>query len=682
MPEEKKFQPYIPADRIIPEFTLRAVIMGCIFGILFGAANVYLALKAGLTVSASIPIAVLAISIGKNFFRTSILENNIIQTTGSAGESIASGVVFTLPAFLFLSPDAHGEVYFNYWTIFTLAVIGGLLGILMMIPIRRSLIVKEHETLPYPEGTACAQVLIAGDKGGDFSKTAYLGFGVAFLYATLQHIFHVIAEVPGYLVSQANKFMPSARIDAEITPEYLGVGYIIGPRISGQLVAGGVLAWLVLIPLLAFLIPAETIAHQLMNLGLLKSLDVAGGPGNWDPSTHLFADTAEAVYRAYIRQIGAGAVAAGGFITLFKTFPTIIASFREGLASIKDRGQAVVRSRTENDLSLKVTLVGCLGLVLIIAFLPYLPSGGIITSILTGLLVILFGFFFVTVSSRIVGIIGSSNSPVSGMTIATIMGTALVFIAFGLSGKFYEPLVLVVGGLICIAAANAGNTSQDLKTGFLIGATPRAQQLALFIGAIVSTFVIGFVVQLLDTPSDEQVRNGIHHAIGSTYTAPQGTLMATLIRGLMSHNLDWQFVLVGAFLAITVELMGVNALSFAVGAYLPLSTTLPIFAGGALKAGVDHASKYDTDKKEEGELGKGNLFATGLVAGGAIMGVVVAVCSATIDEQMKKLSAGEWLSERLGPGAYSLMGVGFFLLMAYLLFRIARQKEKPAQGAE
>src|ERR1051325_93593 len=457
--EKKEFKPYVSDSTLMREFSLRAVIMGCIFGILFGAANVYLALKAGLTVSASIPISVLAISLGKRFFKTTILENNIIQTTGSAGESIASGVVFTLPAFLFLSKDAHGEVFFNYWCILTLAIIGGLLGILMMIPIRRSLIVKEHETLPYPEGTACAQVLIAGDKGGDFAKTAYLGLGVAFVYALLQRVFHVIAEVPGYLVNQANKFLPSARIDGEITPEYLGIGYIIGPRIAGQLVAGGVLAWLALIPLLAFLLPGDMIAHQQIKLGLLDAIDKAGGAGDWNPATHTFADTAEAVYRAYIRQIGAGAVAAGGFITLFKTLPTIISSFREGISSMKNREETQQRKRTEHDLSLRVTLIGCAILVLVIALLPIIPGNGIASKFLIGILVILFGFFFVTVASRIVGIIGSSNSPVSGMTIATIMGTALVFIAFGMNGKVYEPLVLVVGGLICIAAANAGNTS-------------------------------------------------------------------------------------------------------------------------------------------------------------------------------------------------------------------------------
>jgi OPT family oligopeptide transporter len=688
MAEEKEFKPYIADGTILPEFTLRAVVLGCIFGVIFGAANVYLALKAGLTVSASIPIAVLAISLGRKFMKTSILENNIIQTTGSAGESIASGVVFTLPAFLFLSADAHGEVYFNYWTILSLAVIGGLLGTLMMIPLRRSLIVKEHGKLPYPEGTACAQVLIAGDKGGDFAKTAYLGLAAATVYAFLQRVFHVIADTPSYLIKQTNKFMPSARIDLENTPEYLGVGYIIGPKISGQLVAGGVLAWLGLIPLLAFLLPADTIALQQVKLGFLQSLqDASGGYGGWDPIHHIFADPAEAVYRAYIRQIGAGCVAAGGFITLFKTLPTIITSFREGLSSMKNREVASSRKRTERDLSLKVTLIGCAVLVIIIALLPNLPTSGVLGKLLIGVLVIIFGFFFVTVSSRIVGIIGSSNSPVSGMTIATIMGTSLVFIAFGLTGKAFEPLVLVVGSLICIAAANAGNTSQDLKTGYLIGATPRSQQLALFIGAIVSTFVVGFVVKILDTPTPDQLAHGIHHAIGTTFNAPQGTLMATLIKGLLSFNLDWQFVMVGVFLAITVELMGVNSLSFAVGAYLPLSTTLPIFAGGCIKGAVDWRAKRKNEEPEEGELGRGSLFATGLVAGGALMGVIVAILVVIADNMkmansksfMDKMSLQEVIvgtdpQHGIGMGMYSLFGVLFFAGLAYMLYRVASKK--------
>ncbi|MEK7730088.1 MAG: OPT/YSL family transporter, partial [candidate division KSB1 bacterium] len=587
----EKFKPFIPDDKIIPEFTVKSIVMGAFFGIIFGAATVYLALKAGLTVSASIPIAVLAISLGRKFLKTTILENNIIQTAGSAGESIAAGVVFTLPAFLFMSLNESGvsvgSNFFNYWTIFTLAALGGVLGTLMMIPLRRSLIVKEHGVLPYPEGTACASVLIAGEKGGDFAKTAYQGLGFAIVYALLQKVFHVIAETPAWITRQTNKYFPSATLNAEITPEYLGVGYIIGPKIAGVLVAGGILGWLGLIPLLASLVPADVIATQLVKLGYLKDLATAGGPGNWDPATHTFANTASAIYRAYIRQIGAGAVAAGGFITLFKTIPTIISSFKGSLASMKERGESGV-ARTERDLSFKTVIFGSLALVALMAVLPQIPGDSILNKLLIGALVVVFGFFFVTVSSRIVGIIGSSSNPISGMTIATLMGTALILIAVSWTGIMYEPMALVVGSMICIAAANGGATSQDLKTGYIVGATPKYQQLSLFIGAIVSSIAIGATIILLDKPNPDMVAQGIVHAIGSDkFPAPQGTLMATLIKGLLSFNLDWQFVLVGVFLSITMELCSVKSLSFAVGAYLPLSTTLPIFIGGAIKGIVD-----------------------------------------------------------------------------------------------
>lgn len=670
---KKEFQPYLPDSSNKAEFTVKAILLGCVFGVLFGAATVYLALKAGLTVSASIPIAVIAISLGQKFFRTTILENNIIQTTGSASESIAAGVVFTLPAFLFLSPDSNGEVYFNYWTILTLAIFGGILGTLMMIPLRRSLIVKEHDTLPYPEGTACASVLIAGDKGGDFAKTAYLGLGVAFVYAILQRIVHVIAETPAYVSAQTNKFFPSATVNGEITPEYLGVGYIIGPRIAGVLVAGGVLAWLGLIPLIATLVPAAEIAEQLMKLGYLTDISLPGKYG-WDPATQTFTDMTQAIYRAYIRQIGAGAVAAGGFITLIKTFPTIVSSFKESFASMKDKKTEASVARTQRDLSFKTVIIGSLALVLIMMFLPQIPGDSILGKLLLGILVIVFGFFFVTVSSRIVGIIGSSSNPISGMTIATLMGTSLVFIGAGWTGSFYEPMAIVVGGMICIAAANAGATSQDLKTGYIIGATPKYQQLSLFAGAIVSSIIIGITIKLLDTPTSDMVAKGITHAIGEKYPAPQGTLMATLIRGLLSFNLDWQFVLVGVFLAITMELCGVKSLSFAVGAYLPLSTTLPIFAGGALKGVVDMIAKRKGEKGEDAELGKGSLFATGLVAGGALMGVIVAILTVFWEDMMNSLNFEHALVGKMGQGGFELLGVVFFCAMGFILYRIARSK--------
>lgn len=674
---EKEFKPYVPAGSNIAEFTVKSILLGALFGVIFGAATVYLALKAGLTVSASIPVAVLAISIGRKFFKTTILENNIIQTTGSAGESIAAGVVFTLPGFLFLSAGSQGESFFSYWPIFFLAALGGILGTLMMVPLRKSLIVDEHENLPYPEGTACASVLIAGEKGGDFAKTAYQGLAFAFAYAILQKVFHVIAETPAWVTKQSNKFFPSATVNGEITPEYMGVGYIIGPKIAGVLVAGGVLAWLGLIPLLASLVPAETTALQLVKLGYLKDLLTPGGPGGWDPTTKTFADTASAIYRAYVRQIGAGAVAAGGFITLIKTIPTIISSFKSSFGSMNKRnGNVQEVKRTDKDLSIKTVIWGSLALVILMAVLPQIPGDSLINKLLIGVLVVVFGFFFVTVSSRIVGLIGSSSNPISGMTIATLMGTCLVFISVGWTGHLFEPMALVVGSMICIAAANAGATSQDLKTGYIVGATPKYQQLALFVGAIVSAVVIGLTLSILDRPTPEMLAQGIQHAIGTDlYPAPQGTLMATLIKGLLSFNLDWQFVLVGVFLSITMELCGVKSLSFAVGAYLPLSTTLPIFAGGAIKGLVDMKTKNKT--AEDDELGKGSLFATGLVAGGALMGVIYAFLMAfpSTSVPVSKLNVEGNLEHLLGADGFQLLGFGFFVLMGLVLYRIAKKTD-------
>ncbi len=678
----KKFQPFVPAETEMKEFTFKALLMGSIFGVLFGASTVYLALKAGLTVSASIPFAVLAITLGRRLFKTTILENNIIHTTGSASESIAAGVVFTLPGFLFLSTAEAGN-YFNYAVIFILAIFGGMLGTLLMIPLRRSLIVKEHETLPYPEGTACASVLKAGEKGGDFAKAAFQGLGFAFVYAIGQKLFRFIAETPLFDTVKSktlNSIFPSAQISADITPEYMGVGYIIGPKIAGVLVAGSVLSWLVMHPLLASLVSPVTIAQQQVKLGFLQNIATPGGAGGWNPVTQTFADPATAIYRAYVRLIGAGAVAMGGLITLIKTIPTIVASFKESIGSVKEAGKDS-RIRTERDLSIKVVGFGSLGLVVLIGCLPIIPGDSFFSRLLIGLLILLFGAFFVTVASRIVGIIGSSNSPVSGMTIATVMGTCLTFLAVGWGGKIYEPMALVVGGMVCVAASNAGGTSQDLKTGYLVGATPRYQQLALFIGVIVSTIAVGFTIKILDTPSPDLVAHGVKHAIGTTFAAPQATLMATLIKGILSRNLDWNFVLVGAALALVVELCGVRSLSFAIGVYLPISTTLPIFVGGAIRGLVDKVKKRRGESfSEVGEdLEKGNLFATGLVAGGALMGVIFAFLRipAAVVAFLSRLSLEKVLTLGLGQTGYYILGVACFAIMGYALYRAGVSRQQP-----
>lgn len=677
---QKSFKPFVSPETNMKELTVKSILVGSLFGVIFGAATVYLALKAGLTVSASIPIAVIAITLGRKFLKTTILENNIIQTTGSAGESIAAGVAFTLPGFLFLSSPSSAE-YFNYLTILILAIVGGLLGTLLMVPLRKALIVNEHDNLPYPEGTACGDVLKAGERGGDFAKTAFWGLGVAFVYAILQKVMHVIAETPFYATKQINKFFPSAKVSGEITPEYLGVGYIIGPKIAGVLVAGSVLSWMVFIPLLSTLVPPDVIAIQLVKLGYLSDIANAGGKGGWDPVTHTFNDYSAAIYYAYVRQVGAGTVAAGGIITLVKTIPTIVKSVKGSMASLRGGSSAAESSvsRTDKDLSLKVVGLGSLALIAIISVIPSLPGDGFMQKILIGILVVLFGALFVTVSSRIVGLIGSSNNPISGMTIATVMGTSLIFLSLGWSGQAYEPLVLVVGGMICIAAANAGATSQDLKSGYIVGATPRNQQIALFVGAIVSSIVIGITVKFLDKPTTEMIQQGVQHAIGTEkYPAPQATLMATLIKGILSQNLDWQYVIVGMFLAVVMELCGIKSLSFAIGVYLPLATTLPIFIGGAVRGLVEGRQKKEKKEMsaEEEELSKGSLFATGLVAGGAVAGVVIAFITGTSggEQFLRNISMEHGLVELLSENGYFLLGTLFFALMGLILYRVAMKK--------
>ncbi|MEK7749166.1 MAG: oligopeptide transporter, OPT family, partial [Bacteroidota bacterium] len=627
----KQFQPYIPDSQIVPEFTVKAIILGAMFGLIFGASTVYLALRAGLTVSASIPIAVLAIAVFKRFGKSTILENNIVQTIGSAGESVAAGVAFTFPALIFLT---GGEAFFNYFNVFTLALVGGTLGVLFMVPLRRSLIVKEHGTLPYPEGTACADVLIAGEKGGSMARRVFAGLGIAMLYKSLMSILGLWKDVPGYVASRTSSY-PNASISAEITPEYLGVGYIIGPRISGVLVAGGILSYLVLIPLISFVGDAL--------------------PTIVKPAGKLISEMSPSDIRSgFIRYIGAGAVAAGGLITLIRTLPTIVSAFRDSFKSLKDLKAGVQLSRTERDIPITYVIIGSIALVFIVAILPQLP-GTFPGTLLMGLLVVVFGFFFVTVSSRIVGIIGSSNNPISGMTIATLMATCLIFVSLGWTGEMYQSLALAVGGIVCIAAANAGATSQDLKTGYIVGATPVYQQIGLVIGVVVSTFVIGWTLKAIDGSMSFQ---GVAHAIGTEkYAAPQATLMATIIKGLLAQDLPWGLVFIGMLIAVVVELCGVRSLSFAVGVYLPLSTTFPIFIGGMLKSFVDRSKSV----KEESEVSSGMLYSTGLVAGGSLTGVAIALLSgipitAMRDGQQKEISLMQYVGDAVGVHGWEHFG--------------------------
>ena len=579
--------------------------------------------------SASIPVAVLSISVLKKLGGSTILENNIVQTIGSAGESIASGVVFTLPGFLFLAADSRthqsiGAPYFSYPVIFTLAVLGGILGVLMMIPLRRALIVKEHANLPYPEGTACAQVLIAGERGGAMACHRLQGAG---LRARPTRCFNKSSRSsprsPSTSPRSTSRIFPAASVSASVTPEYLGVGYIIGPRIAGVLVAGGVLASLGLIPLLASLVPPQVVAIQLNKLGYLADLTRAGRFG-WNPTTHTFVNLNDAIYFAYVRQIGAGAVAAGGFMTLIRTIPTIVSSFKSSMAALKAGRGGVIARRTEDDLPLSVTIGGSIALVLIMAFLPFIP-GTVLGRLVLGVLIIVFGFFFVTVSSRIVGIIGTSSSPVSGMTIATLMATCLLFIGFGWTSDPYQPMALCVGGIVCVAAANAGATSQDLKTGFLVGATPKYQQIGIdHRGG-------GRLADHRDhRHRARQADAGRGHRGGDPPDRQQPLPRAA---GHADGHPDPRTALLQPRLAVRPggglprgdrPALRRLPLSFAVGAYLPLSTTLPIFCGGAVKAVVDRTTGK---KSSEEDIDSGSLFATGLVAGGTLLGVAVALLS-------------------------------------------------------
>ncbi|MGH9668865.1 MAG: OPT family oligopeptide transporter [Terriglobales bacterium] len=738
-----EFRPYMEARSVLPEFTLRAVIFGALFGILFGAVTVYVGLRAGLTVSASIPIAVLSISILRAFGKATILENNIVQTAGSAGESVAGGVIFTLPALIFLGFPLE------YSRIFLLALIGGWLGVFFMIPLRRQLIVKEHGNLLYPEGTACGDVLIAGDRGGSFASRVFFGLGLGSLYTLFQNenMFAAWPSTPAYnfgfladaktgkAISQG--WFSGASVRANTTAEYLGVGYIIGPRIAGVIFAGGVFAWLVVMPAIKFF--GGNLAAPLY------------------PGPKLIADMApDELWRYYIRPMGAGAVAAAGLITLLKTVPTIIAALRAGASDLaKGAAAAMSRRRTDDDLSMKWVLAGA-GLVVVMmwAMLTFKPVPGADTTwyanLAAAVFVVIFGFLFVTVSSRITGLIGTSSNPISGMAIATLMATCAAFLVLGWTAAAFGALAITIGGVVCIASANAGNTSQDLKTGYLVGATPRKQQLALLVGVMVSVFAIGLTlmgmnkgletyrpfapqkfdinnlpkgidVQKVELPASIRVTDEkgkevatvpgaqfqVLNAIGSREladgkylynpqtgqvevqwiqgigseraAAPQARLMATVISGILNQRLPWGLVLLGVFLVIGVELLGIRSLSFAVGFYIPIATTLAIFTGGVVRWLAERGAK----KVEESDVSPGSLYASGLIAAGGIVGLLgIAV---------KLMENAGWIKEgAVAWGAYlpwmanstnfgQWLAVFTFALLAASLFHFAR---KPLENTD
>ena len=720
------FKPYVPADASLPEFTVRAILLGCVFGIIFGAVTVYVGLRAGLTVAASIPISVLSISVLRALGKASILENNIVQTTGNAGQSIASGVIFTLPALIFLGFDLE------YARIFALALLGGWIGVLFMIPLRRQLIVEEHGNLTYPEGTACADVLLAGERGGSFASRVFLGLGLGGLYTLFQNdnLFAAWPATPDY----QPKWLKGSAIRADVTPEYLGVGYIIGPRVAGVIFAGGVFSWLVLMPLIYF---------------FGSHIPGAVYPGTKPVSQMSPSD----LWASYIRPMGAGAVAAAGLITLIKTMPTIISALSAGLKNIgKNKASSTTTLRTDKDLPMWFVIAGSIALVLLMFFfLTFKPVPGAQTSALSNLtaslLIVLFGFLFVTVSSRIVGLIGSSANPVSGITIATLMATSAIFLVKGWTAPAFGALAIIIGGTVCIAAANAGDTSQDLKTGFLIGATPWKQQIAVMIGVCVSTVVIGFTLSAMNkgleefratdrawdismphdgvqiqqqhfsratfpvlnadksVSTDEGSKYVLLNALGSAdladgkylynpatghievqwiqgigsekAAAPQARLMATVINGILTRKLPWGLVLLGVFLVIAVELLGIRSLSFAVGAYLSIATTLAIFAGGVVRWMVDRAVEKAGGGNTDSEISPGSLYASGLIAAGGIVGLLGVALK--LYESLPGRKSDLITFPATNPLNHDWISVVMFLLLAFSLYYFAR---KPLPGGE
>lgn len=716
------FRPYVPEAANVPEFTLKAILFGSIFGIIFGAVTVYVGLRAGLTVSASIPIAVLSISLLRAFGRATILENNIVQTAGSAGESVAAGAIFTLPALIFMG------FAFEYSRIFVLALLGGWIGVLFMIPLRRQLIVQEHGNLLYPEGTACADVLVAGEKGGTFASRVFWGLGLGGIYTFLMATVQLWKPRPLYEPA----WLPGASFRAEITSEYLGVGYIIGPRIAGTIFAGGVFSWLVLMPAIKFF--GEAVAAPLY------------------PSTVPIRDmTPGQMWESYIRPMGAGAVAMAGLITLARTLPTIVNALRSGLKDIRAQqsGTAAAAGRLDRDISMRWVVLGSLAIVAAMwLMLTFNPVPGARTTgvenLVASLFVVFFGFLFVTVSSRICGLIGTSANPVSGMTIATLMATCAMFLVMGWTAPAYAALAIAIGGVVCVAAANAGATSQDLKTGFLVGATPQRQQVALIIGVMVSVFVIGGTLMLMNVglsefrpierPLDigriraEQTRRGaairiekdldvpdpftyrdkpyiLVNALGSRElpdgkylydpdtgqiemqwitgigsdkaAAPQGRLMATVITGILNQQLPWRLVAMGVFLVIAVELLGIRSLSFAVGSYLGLHTTLAIFCGGVVRWAAERGRAGEAHAVSE--VSPGSLYASGLIAAGGVMGLIAIVINVLGDPELgiRLIPPGVLaFGPAIAPAAAesNILAIVMFALLAYSLYHFARKK--------
>ena len=584
--KDEQFKPYIPADKITPEFTVTSVIMGMLLAVVFGAANAYLGLRVGMTVSASIPAAVISMGVIRVIMKKdSILESNMVQTIGSAGESLAAGAIFTLPVLFLWAKDGIMDSP-SLLTIMLISLCGGILGVLFMVPLRNALIVKEHGTLPYPEGTACAEVLLAGEEGGASAKSVFAGMGLAALF---KFVVDGLKVIPSVITVPLKAF--KTELSAEVYPALLGVGYICGPKIASYMFAGGLIGWFVLIP----------------------AIITFGGSTILYPGTKTIADMyaaggASAIWSSYIRYIGAGAVAAGGIISLIKSLPLIVRTFADAIKGMKGAGNSNSAVRTEVDLDMRVIGIGVLIMIIAIWLLPEIP-----VSPLGAVIIALFGFFFATVSSRMVGIVGSSNNPVSGMAIATLLFSTLCLKVTGDTGVHGMKGAIAIGSVICIIAAMAGDTSQDLKTGYILGATPKKQQIGELIGAVVSAVTIGGVLVLLDSA----------WGFGTTeLAAPQATLMKMIIEGVMEGNLPWALVFIGVFIAIVVEILGISVLPVAIGLYLPLELSATIMIGGVIRWFVD---KKKADREENKDANSGILFCSGMIAGEGLVGILLAI---------------------------------------------------------
>lgn len=620
MNEQKDFKPYIPAERITTEFSVSSVITGVLLAVIFGAANAYLGLRVGLTISASIPAAVIAMGVIRVLLRkNSILESNLVQTIGSAGESVAAGAIFTIPA-LFLWAGEGKMSTPGIWEITLITLSGGLLGVFFMVPLRNALIVKEHGILPYPEGAACAEVLLAGEKGSSHASTVFAGMGISAVFKLMADGLKLF---PGEISLRFKNF--AGEIGTQIYPAVLSVGYICGPKISAYMFSGGIISWMVLIPAIVLFGSQLTLYPGMEPIGQLYA---SGG--------------ASAIWSGYIRYIGAGALAAGGIISLFRSFPLILRTFRDSVKGLKSSAQTSTE-RTGRNLDMRLILSCIILIALILWLAPSVPL-----TLPGAVLVIIFGFFFSAVSSRMVGLVGSSNNPVSGMAIATLLFSTVILKATGNSGISGMQGAIAIGSIICIIAAIAGDTSQDLKTGYLLGATPKKQQIGELIGVTASSLVIGGVLYLLNAAwgfGSEQLG------------APQAMLMKMIVEGVMENNLPWALVFIGIFLAIAIELLGIPVLPFAIGVYLPVQLNACIMAGGLIR--------YFLDKKEEDKINSGILYCSGMIAGEGLAGIFLALFAvAGIDMA---------LPTGLGPmGSIVAYALILFSLLWFSLFRKQR----------